>query len=774
VKYYYFAPFFLLFILLCACQADMDSTPTAVVEELSVSDVVTGETAADTTSATAEFIEPTAVATETATFPPTSTATVPHTPSPLTESETSNSRSTVTATIQPIQTHKPTPSAILPSGETVQFPDVTGIGTLVPISKQPITADLLEQLTEVGRWGKGWVYDAAYTLDGSQMFVLTEQGVYLHDAATATQQSFYPDNQPYNQLILSHDGNTLILSTGDYPYYIELRDAHSFAFLHAFFPFVDEKAPIAEVLIDQTGQYLFVREGRYIRAGSYVDAQVVVWDLTTNEQVTTLPAVGGFDFSPEANLAVTNDNEGQLHLWQWQDQTFMEMNSIPIPEDFYGGNLLAISPSGRYVALSQDIPGSQIGVWQTNDGELLHTVDSSRRGRTSQMHNDKTILAKPALVSGPGRDFPAQLLFSPDSQSLAATSGYYDLTVWQATDGAVIQKLTQVGDQMLFHPVENRVAAWRYAISQWLLDDGSFFNVQNQQIGPITDLALIPHTNQLAIASSDGFIYVRALQNGDLFTSLRAGLGNETSLSSPSVRDIDVTADGQTLVSASNDAYRVWDLANDHMTSLLTTPRTDIGASHMTISYDGKYIYGAEFDTNVKLWIDQEKDPLYPNIFSPSAILFSPNSYMFATTENFGSALVLMWPESEETVSLETFGEDDWLENFAFSEDGSFLAGTLQNDAILVWDILSNQPQILFRGESNSVSGYGSTAAFSPDNQIVAQSAKHYVRFWDMNSGELLFNLNTSVHVRAMTFTPDGEYLITGHDDGAVRFWAIP
>jgi WD40 repeat protein len=190
------------------------------------------------------------------------------------------------------------------------------------------------------------------------------------------------------------------------------------------------------------------------------------------------------------------------------------------------------------------------------------------------------------LVSGPGRDFPYQLLFSPDSQQLAVATGYYDVTLWQADDGSEIHEWTEIGDHILFHPIEGIIATWRDAISQWNIDEDTFINVFNQHVGHVTDLAVFPNSDQLAIASSDSFIYLRQLQTGELFTSLKAGINNETFLSSPSVSGIDVTADGQTLVSASNDAYRVWDLNDYSMTTLSPIPRRDIGAQDIAISPD--------------------------------------------------------------------------------------------------------------------------------------------------------------------------------------------
>ena len=64
--------------------------------------------------------------------------------------------------------------------------------------------------------------------------------------------------------------------------------------------------------------------------------------------------------------------------------------------------------------------------------------------------------------------------------------------------------------------------------------------------------------------------------------------------------------------------------------------------------------------------------------------------------------------------------------------------------------------------------------AFSPDNRLLALKTDWDVRIFDVSNGRLLHILLTSTYGEKVLFSADGRYLITGHADGSVRFWAVP
>lgn len=754
------ARFVCLALVLVACNSQ-PSANAVVTEQTGITATNNPPAAA---SATAVATAPSPAATETADNPPAPTDTAEGT-----TVATRTPRPTATTIAGPTTPPLPTPGEPLPVSWS-------GIGTPVPPASEPITPENVSGLVEVGRWGKGRIMDAAYSPDGGRLFVLTEQGLYLYETATAAVSAFHSHTGRPVQMALSPDGQKLALSMGAAPFYVEVRDANTFTLLGAFYPFDEPEMPVANLLFDSSGRHLFAHAGRFIRDRADVPPAVTAWDAASLTRVARLEGAPGFAYAAGADLAVSAISDEALQLWRWQDQSFSALQEIPVPEALDGWNLLALSPDGEYLAVSGTVPSSRIAVMRAESGELLYVVNSSRRGAGATIRDGRWFRpsAKPALVSGPGRDYPQQLLFSPDSEYLGATTGYYDLTLWHAESGATAREWAAIGYNALFHPNQALVAAWRHTLSQWQIDDGAPVNSLAQHIGPITDLALLSRRNQVAIASNDGTIYLRQLQTGDLVASLHAGVSNETGFIGPSVSSLDVTADEQTLASASNDAYRLWNLADYSMTRLSPIPRSDIGADRIVVSPNGQYIVGAEFDTAARLWTDgktEASEAPFPwlSAFSPAA--FSPVAPLLAADTYDG--LLLWQPAADEVSSLPSDVAEGHVVDLVFSTDGRYLAGTMSEEGLLVWEIEGAAGRLLFSDPPGELYSDRATAAFSIDNGLLAHSVRDQVRFWDMSEESLLYTLDTGICVTALAFTADGRFLVTGHSDGSVRFWKV-
>ena len=68
---------------------------------------------------------------------------------------------------------------------------------------------------------------------------------------------------------------------------------------------------------------------------------------------------------------------------------------------------------------------------------------------------------------------------------------------------------------------------------------------------------------------------------------------------------------------------------------------------------------------------------------------------------------------------------------------------------------------------------YVTSVAFSPDGQrIVSGSADKAVKIWDANSGEELQTL-TGHYVISVAFSPDGQRIVSGSIDGTLKIWDV-
>ena len=59
---------------------------------------------------------------------------------------------------------------------------------------------------------------------------------------------------------------------------------------------------------------------------------------------------------------------------------------------------------------------------------------------------------------------------------------------------------------------------------------------------------------------------------------------------------------------------------------------------------------------------------------------------------------------------------------------------------------------------------------FGPQAKLLA-SANDDLLVWDVSEGQLLHRIAQPSWVTAICFSPDGRTIVTGHDDGKIRFW---
>ena len=100
----------------------------------------------------------------------------------------------------------------------------------------------------------------------------------------------------------------------------------------------------------------------------------------------------------------------------------------------------------------------------------------------------------------------------------------------------------------------------------------------------------------------------------------------------------------------------------------------------------------------------------------------------------------------------------------AFSPDGESLAICFAGGSLQVWSIATGEP--LFEIEDA-----GPHVDFSLDGTLLAACHNTVVRLYDGLTGGVLQVLYHKTRVRALTFSPVGEWLASGTDDGEIRIW---
>jgi|GEM_PF-2751160 len=393
-----------------------------------------------------------------------------------------------------------------------------------------------------------------------------------------------------------------------------------------------------------------------------------------------------------------------------------------------------------------------------------------------------------------GRGWMTSADWSPDGQTIAigSSTGVWlydadDLSTPRhhiASDSAPVSSLAfALGRPYL---VEGR---WDTRAYVWDLDDLSEpMTVLRGHIGLVNDVAFVerPDTQWVATASSDKTIRLWDAETSDL---IRTFEGHEHSVTS-----IDISLDGQTLISGSRDHLAIlWDIQTgeqlhkladngDEITDVMIFSLGDIGiASQNRMSC----IYVRE---SLELLNCQQSQHETQKYFELDDHWIINNNRVVATHEarlnylSYNSRLnklaIYKYPEIINLSEVDASSHMPPINTLEISPDDRLVAvGTgnifMPDNQVLVWDIDTDELIASLAPIDASLS-HVITLAYQPDTTVLAiGDTDGQLLLWDYEAQTLL----TSWHAHegellSMSFT-DANTLVTGGDDAMLRVWDV-
>lgn len=181
-------------------------------------------------------------------------------------------------------------------------------------------------------------------------------------------------------------------------------------------------------------------------------------------------------------------------------------------------------------------------------------------------------------------------------------------------------------------------------------------------------------------------------------------------------------------------------------------------------SHDGEFVVSAGEDESLRLWRAADGEPVasIPLDAAVDGMAFSPDGAVLVTGKEGGRVQAWSFPDMRLERSVQLAGT---INSVAFTHDGSLIA--VAGHPHHVW-ILDAADLSVVRG----FEGYPDAPAISvriADSKglVAAGQVGGYVSVWDLTSGELVSRFNHTGHkVEAVSWTPDGNYLLAaGHDE---------
>lgn len=559
-------------------------------------------------------------------------------------------------------------------------------------------------------------------------------------------------------------------------------------------------------------------DGKYIVSGGQ-DNLVKLWDALSKKEIRSFSGHGRFihfvKFSPDNKVIYSADfNE----IKRWNAYTGKPLKSItatkPVAVDLSSdGNFLACACNGKLLIIDvQNEEKRSLG--NSKDISVLHfskngkIVFSGHKNGEVKMWNIKEGTFR---VFSTGSLPVSSLDYSHIRKQLAIglgrgknqLRGYRYLKFPQQTKGEI--QIWNVKDDTLELLLKNHIGPveimafsregnslvsvsrnYESDISEiklWDTSDGKEkhnFNGHNQHI---QTLALHPHIDQLITGEPNGNMNIWNYQ-----------LGVASSVFTETAKPVTFTKyspEGDVLMSCSENTIHLWNVSTGKLIVNLVGHSSPI--ADISFSIDGKYIVSAANSaggqSEIFLWRVESGSKVQSKIMSDfiveSVHISQDNNYLAfgGRPRNVGSIYggfgaphrenVWYLVDSKDLKLVQRFEGKYIGQKVRFNSNSNYVVSLNYPEAsealLTLWKI----------GEEKPVRHFGNfrkaqTFCFHPRENLIAVGEGKYIRFLNLSTGEIYDTfVGHEKEVTTLSFSNDGEYLISGSRDKTVRLWKL-
>jgi len=506
------------------------------------------------------------------------------------------------------------------------------------------------------------------------------------------------------------------------------------------------------------------------------DGTITKWDLEDGEVIMTFSghteSVNSIDLSSNGSLLASGSDDNTIIIWD------ANTGEIIYRLAEHDASVTTVAFNATNTQLASGSEDTNMIIWNVNDGSVRERVEG---GPTTINHVE----------------------FSPRGQNIVVA--FEDaLRMWntsRSTFVEFVEPLEEGSDEIQISRV--RYATFSddglFILSSgdetdarpqlWEVGSGTLIQEYPVHNGPVNSVAFSPDGQTVLSASDDFTLILSERETGEQIRQFYAHQSRVTQAVFDATGDAVLSVSGAGIMhlwdtAESAEYQRIENAHDDGVSNILFTPQDEM----LTSAYDGKIRFW-NFENSE---LDDEINLGRPDIPQTTLEFYYVADKAEATVLWGATDMRLLDVETGEVLQQFVASEERaWLEDIAISPDGTraiWAGGYFFRDQLVqftragllvMWDTESGEiiryfgEELLFPAEGNDISV--TAVDFSPDGQtIVAGLDNGNILMWDINTGELVQEFDGhSDRVTELSFDATGMGLLSGAEDRALILWQV-
>jgi eukaryotic-like serine/threonine-protein kinase len=518
-----------------------------------------------------------------------------------------------------------------------------------------------------------------------------------------------------------------------------------------------------ELELSPKSLYTFTRNPQSkLIATAGAESIIYLLDSVTLEIIRTIPTdqieINGLDFNKSGTLIASTGDDGTIDLWNTDTgNNELTITAYPQVQGEEGARKVysvKYTPDEKHLITSANDTG--VKMWDistgqlsgefrghkndanvfdiSSDGKFLATGGFDASVKLWRVRDQRELKSINIPVFPTNTEHVTSLVFTKDQKSVVIGSKNHSITVWDLNKN----ELSLIG----FH---------NDPIQSILLSDNEQKVIATDRSGTIKIWA-INNNIDLTTDKTPLPLYSQLLHKGRVYSSILGGnntafltVGKDGYLRKTSINKFEANNE----LRQHDDVYRYHYFRQLKVLAFYT--------------YKCAYIYNEVNEQFVHYWKIPSKDV--------ESICMSQDGRTIVTGHENGE--IHLWDyENKEHIAKWSVAIGKPIRCIAISQDGKFLAYSINKETIRIHNIENGLDQILPVSSVDHPELYGQKVKFSPTHNQLAYYFENTVYIWDCESHKLLYKFPDHIGgIEEIIFTDDGSKLIVSDNNRSIHFW---